>query len=248
MDIHTAVERGNLSAVEAMIGADPGLVRATSDSADQPLHIAAWQRRAKIAEFLLDSGADVNAKGERGRTPLHYAVENVAKSVVRILIAHGADASIINDDGLTPLYRAAATEDKSMTELLLKQGVAKDIMSAAYIDGPESVVELLQNDLRLIKNMKRPQRFLFDAIRLHSLDLARLLLDNGVDPNANVAGLHLLQHAISDRVLSIIKLLLERGANTDVKDNIGTPLLKFAEICGLEPEGIKILQEYGARE
>jgi len=40
---------------------------------ETPLHEAASEGHADMAAFLLERGADVNAKNRRGKTPLFYA-------------------------------------------------------------------------------------------------------------------------------------------------------------------------------
>lgn len=89
MDIITATDRGKLKDVGDILDADPSQVHAIGRTGDQALHLAALQGRTKIAELLIERGADVNARGHGGRTPLHYAVESSHKSVVKLLAAKG---------------------------------------------------------------------------------------------------------------------------------------------------------------
>ncbi|MGO8926242.1 MAG: ankyrin repeat domain-containing protein, partial [Limisphaerales bacterium] len=54
-----------------------------------PLHLAARLGHKDVAELLLASKADVNAKDNGGQTPLHLAVVFGHKDVAELLRQHG---------------------------------------------------------------------------------------------------------------------------------------------------------------
>src|SRR5579872_542127 len=169
MDIHRASESGNLKVVSQLLEAEPSHVHSRDGMDNQPLHLAAWQGRRHVAELLLCTGADADARGDGGRTPLHYAVENQRMSLARLLLQHGADANVEDDRFVTPLYAAASVQNQKMTALLLQNGAMKDLRSALYIDGPNTVLSRLQDDATTMTQIVHPGDFLWDVIRLHSL-------------------------------------------------------------------------------
>ena len=114
-EIHTATEQGDLERVKEILHHDPAQVHARTTeegSGDQPLHLAAWQGKKKIAEALLDAGADINATGDGGRTPLFYAVEKNHPTLIKMLIDRGANVNVNNEARCSPLYIAAAVGDQ----------------------------------------------------------------------------------------------------------------------------------------
>jgi ankyrin repeat protein len=80
---------------------------------------AAFWGRPRIAKFLVERGANVNAKSERGRVPLHEAARMNQMEIAQFLLKHGATVNATDDHGETPLDWAKAPE---MIDLLGKSG------------------------------------------------------------------------------------------------------------------------------
>jgi ankyrin repeat protein len=64
---------------------------------------AAFWGRLEIARLLIDHGAKVTARAERGITPLHEAARMGHAELARLLLARGADVNAADDEGATPL-------------------------------------------------------------------------------------------------------------------------------------------------
>ena len=65
-----------------------------------PLHMV---RDADVADYLINSGADVNAVDNKGQTPLHTAIPESHKQVITILLAYGADTTKVDNENLSPV-------------------------------------------------------------------------------------------------------------------------------------------------
>lgn len=76
----------------------------------------------KTLEFLLESGADVNAKDKGGLIPLHNASSYGHVDVAALLIRYGTSVNAVDKWGYTPLHEAAQKGRTQLCALLLAHG------------------------------------------------------------------------------------------------------------------------------
>ena len=101
---------------------------------------------------LLDSGAGINARDQRGWTPLLWAVSRGQTKVVKLLLDKGADVNAKGEHGWTPLMEAANRGHTDATKLLLKKGADVNVkheygwtaLKIAKGKGNKDIVELLK--------------------------------------------------------------------------------------------------------
>jgi len=102
--IHAAARLGMIDRVKELIAADPALVRARGGDGQTPLHFAST---VEIAEFLLDQGADINARDvDHESTPAQYMIRS-RPEIARFLVRRGAKSDIL---------MAAALGDPALVE------------------------------------------------------------------------------------------------------------------------------------
>ena len=73
--------------VQALLGKDNCNVSSEDKDRMTPLHIACQSGHTKIAELLLDRGAEVDHKNAEGSTPLNLAVKARCTETVRLLLS-----------------------------------------------------------------------------------------------------------------------------------------------------------------
>jgi ankyrin repeat protein len=90
------------------------------------LDYAAEQNQAKVARFLLEHGARVDATQNRGPTAgytaLHRAAIADAAEVAQLLLASGAEVNFHGPLGITPLILASSNGSRRTAEVLLDHG------------------------------------------------------------------------------------------------------------------------------
>ena len=60
-----------------------------------PLHVACYNGQDVVVNELIDSGANVNQKNEKGFTPLHFAAASTHGALcLELLVGNGADVNM----------------------------------------------------------------------------------------------------------------------------------------------------------
>jgi ankyrin repeat protein len=109
LEANSAARLGLIDELREIIKTDPSLVHARGGDGKQPLHFA---RNIEVAKFLLDHGADINAKDvDHESTPVQYHIDK-NPDLVRYLIQRGAKSD---------LFLAAALGDEELIKIHLAQ-------------------------------------------------------------------------------------------------------------------------------
>ena len=106
---------------------------------------------AEIVQLLIDNGADVDARDDKGRTALFFA--EVGSEVFARLLAAGADTLAKDNDGNTILIQKVS-ESASLAEVeqLLRLGIDPDVRNEAGESAIDVAVGL--GLVRIIERLK----------------------------------------------------------------------------------------------
>ena len=168
-----------------------------------------------VKRLLTLRGADVNARGKYQVTALHAAVEAHNVQVAQLLIEHGADLEARSWEGYTPLmysFQAGMYLDLPMIDLLLQSGAK---VNAVPADDPLTSLPDDEKGGWLTNTALMfacESSFVFDS-HWSLVDVVRLLLDYGADPNrVNGDGKTALSLSILQYRHEVVAVLLNRGA------------------------------------
>jgi len=89
---------------------------------DAELLKMAWKGDVRQGEQLIDTGANVDTRGENGETPLVWAIVGDNKEFVKLLVAKGADVNAQDKRGRSILGYAVLHGKREIAEFLSRHG------------------------------------------------------------------------------------------------------------------------------
>ena len=225
----SACRSGDIALMIAALDEDASLVRARTEQGSTPLHLAV--PHAAALQLLLDRGAEPDARdaGDNA-TALHVAAGAGQLESVRVLLAAGAD---VHGEG--DLHRhgvigwASRRGNESVVDLLVAAGAKHHIFSAMGIGDLTLIARLIDEDAGVLR--RRRSAYENEQTPLH----AAFAPPDG------------LGHLTGAPNYAIMRLLLDRGAPIEARDNRGRTPLEMAILRG-DVEAIRLLRAAGASE
>jgi len=199
-----------------------------------PLANAARQRKDKVAALLLEKGADPNLSSD-GTTPLIAAVTRDSVPTIDVLLNHGAKLEEPGPEGYRPLSMAIADSRYDAAKALIEHGA--NINAASGEDGLTPLMVAAAQT-----GPAEGARFLPGSTR--PIDIAKLLVEKGANVNAQAKnGMTPLMIAATHNSPPMIGLLMDAGANPELKNALGQTATEVAKINGNEEaaQAIKVL-------
>src|SRR5262245_54675078 len=274
-----AIRSGNVDAVKILL--DRGATVDFKDSVKQSsLMLAVREDESDIVRLLISKGAEVNAvtrvgatpgwvlpnsvpgfghgigivrgglpaRGSRylipgGMTPLLYAARDGRIEAARLLIQNGADLEVQDPNGITPLLMSITNNQIETARFFIERGARINVVDWYGRSPLWSAVE--------VRNMDVDNATFVNGVnREPVLELIKILLDKGADPNVRTAetppirrfilpitgslewvdfvGMTPFLYAARSGDVTVMKLLLDHGANPKIPTFGGTTALMAA--------------------
>ncbi|KAL2533601.1 Ankyrin repeat family protein [Abeliophyllum distichum] len=126
-----AAESGDLNALRQALDNFDGSIDEPVEDGDTVLHLTCLYGHLYCVQFLLERGANLEAKDEDGAIPMHDACAGGYTEVVQILLNSANDPDrvkrmleTVDVEGDTPLHHAARGEYVNVIRLLLAYGAS----------------------------------------------------------------------------------------------------------------------------
>lgn len=247
-----ALRRGDSAAFLKNLNDDPKAANRKGPGGSTPLMYAALYGDSDSVRRLLAAGADPNLKNDAGATALMWAVGDLEKT--RLLVDRGANVNARSGNGRTPLMIAATHHGSTpVLQLLLDHGanpsaqspglfgVMTPLAEAAYASDATAMHTLIARGADVKGAGVNPLGFALEANCATCIDL---VIGSTSKPDLNMAMLFDTS-PLGDS--SLVKSLLDRGADLNAKDPDGNTLLTM--VCAADtapPELVKFLIGHGA--
>ncbi|RJE18640.1 ankyrin repeat protein [Aspergillus sclerotialis] len=239
------------------------------------LHCAAAQDNEKLVSMLLEHGADINRVDRSGRTALLIATEYKKLKAAKVLLEKGIDMTVRDHEGYTAVTAACSSKmvrllfEHGATLDLVD-------WDRTYLYNPFDFVERLEDFGITPKSIPvDPNMLLQCAILRKSKEYVAYFLEHGADVNSTTKmgdradfrprvynSYHCmavgppscrmyknwtpLHFAASGFVVSITRLLLEKGAQVNPKQGRGVPTPLHLAASKDDQETVELLLSHGA--
>jgi ankyrin repeat protein len=233
-----ATRANDLESVKVLLAAGADVNQVTGYGWS-PLLVATQNRYYKLGAYLLDHGADPNLANKGGWVPLYLATDNrniesgdypVRKGdmdhleFITLLLDKGANVNArvkdstetrtvftnqwLDENGATAFLRASQSGDLKLMKLLLARGA-----------DPKIATDLKVTALQVAAGIGWVEGITYEWSEKDTLDSVRMLLDLGLDPNAQAdTGRVALHGAAHKGATAVVQLLVDHGAKMDVHD------------------------------
>jgi len=235
---HAAARLGMPDKLSELIGADPSLVHARGGDGQTPLHFAST---VEIAEYLLDHGADIDARDiDHESTPAQYMVAK-RQEVARCLVRRGCGTDILMAAALGDRDLVGRHLDADSESIRMRVsdeyfpmvggdngGTIYQWLLGWYVSAVQVARSFGHAGIFGFLNERSPaDEKLINACWLHDAATARTLLGQQPDlaAQATSAGRRQLAHAARNNDTAAALLMLEAGLPVDTwTQHHATPL------------------------
>ena len=190
----------------------------------------------RIAELLLEKGADPEEEGMSCQTALHLSALYGNVPMIKLLLKYGAKVDTCDDQGETPLATACSDDHREAVELLLKHGAEinpvhfpSPVKEALFRKKNDLVKFLLARGANPNHTDARGETLVMTASKAGNLEGAKILIKAGANIKAvdskGYGVLHCVCMTPEEDPRPLLTYMKEQGADLYAKDDVGnTPL------------------------
>jgi ankyrin repeat protein len=242
--VAAAIREHDLPRLRSLLDASAELLYAGDQRSNQPIHWAVMTRQLNVVDELLQRGADINARRSDGARPIHLTNGDY----------HYRGWRDVPDDW--------PVKPRDVYDHLISRGAKLDLGMACATGDLARVRELLDQEPAAVNRVSDYAGYYVGcgapiknaAVGGH-IEIVRLLLERGADPNLPEEGIapdgHALHSAVVRGHIEIVRLLLKHGAHPNVEiessaDTLSAALASAGYSTRPHAEMVELLCSHGA--
>jgi ankyrin repeat protein len=222
--LHLAALLKRRAVAEALISNGADLESKTNQEYTPLGLIARSTESDEVAEFLIQKGANINARDAAGRTPLNNAILYSSDRLIDLLLDHKAEI------GLEPRFL------RMMLSSAAQRGHFRSFQFVVTMGGED-----------LFKNDTENKTLMRQAMAGGSLEIVKMIQARNVplDVSPDIEGLTPLHDAAGNpRALAMMGFLIENGADVRARTNDGRSAYNIAE-ASANKEAMSLILKHG---
>ncbi|KAJ1524679.1 hypothetical protein HK096_001153, partial [Nowakowskiella sp. JEL0078] len=182
-----------------------------------PAYCACEASEWDLFKAIIYSGGDFVSPNDDGNTPLHAVANSYYTDAVafQLLVGQGADVNAANNDGETPIFLAALMGNWRYVRILIEAGATVNCLT-------------------------KQNRSLLHVVNEEPLMMSSFLSAYGTPNIPDNEGLTPLMYAAMQGYRNNVKLLLQAGADVNLKNNNGNALHLSLESKSIVDQLLKV--------
>ena len=186
--LHALIEGATLEDVQYLVAKGAAVNDTTVRSV---LMEAVKRNELQIVRYLIEQGADVNAKTSADYSVLEEAARFAGREIVELLLTHGACVENRGISQMTPLMYAAACNNHEAAACLLAHGADPELRDAidkftslhfaCYFLSPDTAKLLIDRGVDMHILDKKGRTPLINCAKAGGLEIVKYLVEHGVD-------------------------------------------------------------------
>lgn len=232
--IHLATNAGEIGIIQRLVDS------VTNDDKETALHVAASFGQLEICRILLDAGIKKEKRNNRNATAIFVAAENDQTAAMKLLYEEGAKFKFSKENRQILLLRTIEKNELDSVEFLISKGAeagkkvfgTSPIFVAAKNASGDIIRFLIDHGADANEQSKNGTTPLMFAAA-GNYDGLIALIEKGADVNTlGMKGVTALHMAVLKHQIDITQYLLDHGADPNVDNPDGTPIMWLATEVG----------------
>jgi len=255
--LHLCAENGFLELIEYIFEKGGGSIdiNDTNKKKETPLHMAVRNNRADVVKFLVEKGADIEARDVLGATPLFASLEVDNLDLAKYLVEKGADINVEAFNGKRLVHLAGSSKTVDTIKWLVSLGLDINVRDKeenlpihyTCMSGElNTLVFLIQKGQPINECNKRGYTPLHIACESGQLIIAKALIDFGADVKLTTPTGRSALHLCAEKgYWGPAQILIIKGVDVNIRDKSGYTPLHLAVMNG-EDRFVQLIVARGA--